>query len=562
VDYSGAIVATGQQSDGRARIGQLPVGYYELAWGAPAASNRVSIGILAPLRAPTPLTSPIGIDVAMAWFFPQEAMAPPANLCALAGMNRVRDRLSWPELEPARGVFPVPTRYDASVRAQAAAGLQVLEVNHCSAAWANPNSKRFPLDLRDAYNFYRRIARRWAGQVEAVEPWNEADIEMFGGHTGSEMASLQKASYLGLKAGNPNVVACLNVLAIHRAATLQDFAANETWPYFDTFNLHHYDPLQNYPGLYADFRAVSAGRPLWVSECSVHVKWQGDERLRELSGQDLRLQAERLTKTFTLSLFEGASAVFYFMLPQYSEGQSQFGLLHLDLTPRPGFLALAAVGRLLADAKALGRMPLADQSSQAYFFDAKPDGQSADVAVAWSQGETNIDLPSMPRACYDCLGREHPLEARTLPLNQEPLFLVFGQGSRPELIPPPKPAPLLPGEPSTVVLQALLPEADIVLKESAYKIGPSHTKAVPVFVYNLGSSQAHGRLRVNAPKQWGAHLPGETFDLAPGDRKALTLNITCPATDGWNEAGLSITGDFGARGRPLLALRFVPGTPK
>ena len=240
VDYEGKTVVEGRLEKGRAELGKLPVGYYELAWGEAAVSNRVSLGVLEPLRAPTPLTSPIGIDVAMAWFYPKESMAAPANLCALAGMNRVRDRLSWPELEPKRGEFAASTRYDDSAQAQVAAGLKVLQVAHASAPWANPNGMHFPLDLRDIQAFYREMARRWQGQVEAFEPWNEADIKEFGGHTGSEMATLQKAAYLGLKAGNSNVVACLNVFAIHRQATLSDFGANEAWPYFDTFNLHHY----------------------------------------------------------------------------------------------------------------------------------------------------------------------------------------------------------------------------------------------------------------------------------------------------------------------------------
>ena len=88
-----------------------------------------------------------------------------ANLCALAGMNRVRDRLSWPELEPKKGEFAATNRYDWSVQAQSAAGLQVLQVGHHSPAWANPNGKRFPLDLRDAYNFHRALAQRWQGEV-------------------------------------------------------------------------------------------------------------------------------------------------------------------------------------------------------------------------------------------------------------------------------------------------------------------------------------------------------------------------------------------------------------
>ena len=179
------------------------------------------------------------------------------------------------------------------------------------------------------------MARRWTGQAVAFEPWNEADITMFGGHTGSEMASLQKAAYFGLKAGNSNVIACQNVFAIHRSSTLADFNDNEAWPYFDTFNLHHYESLQNYPKLYTEFRAVSGGRPMWTTECSVHVRWSGDEKLKELSEEDLRLQSERVTKTYALALHQGSKAVFYFMLPHYSEGKVQFGVLRPDLTPRP-----------------------------------------------------------------------------------------------------------------------------------------------------------------------------------------------------------------------------------
>ena len=214
VDYEGRIVAEGWVTTGPVELGRLPVGYYELQRSAGQVTNRLSLGVLETLHAPTPLSSPIGIDVAMAWFYSKDKMPDVASLCALAGVNRVRDRMSWPELEAEKGVFAPTNRYDWSVQAQAAAGLQVLEVGHRSPAWANPVGKRFPLDLRDTYNFHRAIARRWRGEVVAFEPWNEADIPDFGGHTGSEMASLQKAAYLGLKAGNPKVIACLNVFAV------------------------------------------------------------------------------------------------------------------------------------------------------------------------------------------------------------------------------------------------------------------------------------------------------------------------------------------------------------
>ena len=557
IDYEGKTVAEGRVEKGRAELGKLPVGYYELAWGEGAVSNRVSLGVLEPLRAPTPLTSPIGIDVAMAWFFPKESMAAPANLCALAGMNRVRDRLNWPELEPKRGEFAATTRYDDSMQAQVAAGLKVLQVAHASAPWANPNGKHFPLDLRDIHAFYREMAHRWRGQVEAFEPWNEADIKEFGGHTGSEMATLQKAAYLGLKAGNSNVIACLNVFAIHRQATLSDFDANEAWPYFDTFNLHHYEQLQGYPKLYADFRAVSGGKPLWVTECSVRVKWQGEERLRELSAEDQRLQSERVTKTYALALHQGAAAIFYFMLPHYSEGLVQFGLLHSDLTPRPGYLALAAVGRLLADAKPLGRVDLAEKAGQAYFFSARPDGKPADVVVVWAQPEASFELPAEPLACFDHLGRPFPVAGKVLKVGPAPFYAVLAKGSHPELLPPPKPAKLLPGEPGPLVLQALLPETSIVLDRSAYKLSGERTNTIPVFLYNFGQKQARGRLSLTAPEGWSGELPREV-EVAPGERKELTLKLDTPATNSWSQASIRINGDFGALGRPLVAFRLVP----
>jgi hypothetical protein len=558
VDYEGATVAQGRlDEDGRAHLGKLSVGYYELLCKVGAETNAVTLGVLEPLRAPTPLTSPIAIDVAMAWFFPKERMAAPANLSALAGINWVRDRLSWPELEPQRGQFASATRYEAAAQAQAAAGLQVLQVGHASPGWANPNGKRFPLDLRDIYRFYREMARRWQGQVLAIEPWNEADIDVFGGHTGSEMASLQKAAYCGLKAGDPKGIVCLNVFAIHRAATLQDFHANEAWGYFDTYNLHCYEQLQGYPKAFADHRDVSAGKPMWVTEVSVRVKWDTNSPLKELSPEDARLQAERLTKTYALLLHQGAAEVFYFMLPHYPEGVCQFGLLHDNLTPRPGYLALAAVGRLLADAKPLGRVELGQKAGQAYFFSAKPDGKAADVVVAWAQTNATLELPSAPRAYYDHLGRPVPVAGKLLHVGRAPLFAVLPRGARPALLPPPKAAKSLPGKPGPLVLQALLPEADVVVNESAYKFGAATTKPVPVFLYNFGTAASGGQLAVTVPDGWTASLPAEV-EVAPGERKELTLTLTRQGTNAWKEAGVRITGDFGRQGRPVLALRFVP----
>ena len=500
------------------------------------------------------MDSPIGIDVALAWCFPQDKWATAISLCQLAGMNRVRDRVSWPDMEPKRGELAATNRYDLALQAEDDAGLQVLDVNHIAPQWANPNGKRMPLDLRDAYNFYRALAKRWRGKIVALEPWNEAEIIEFGGHTGNEMASMQKASFLGLKAGNPGLTVCENVFAIHRQTTLRNFNDNHAWPYFDTFNLHHYDPFTNYPQLYAACREVSAGRPMWTTECSWTVDWTGDEQLKEPDAENTRLQSERVAKTYSLSIHEGTKAVFFFMLPHYSERKIQYGLLHPDLTPRPGFVALAATGRLLAGAQSQGRVDTRDKSVQGYLFRAKPDGKEADVLVIWSDGEGEFELPKQPETCFDHLGRAVAVTGKSLRLTRAPLYFILAADSRPALIPPPKTPAFLPGKPGTVVMQAIMPEDTIDLKRSGYKLAVGRTNAVPIFLYNFGSTKVQGELRVVGPKDWTVEIP-KTVEIAPGERKEMTLNLANSKT--WAMAArVAILGDFGPGGNPVLALRF------
>ncbi len=365
VDYDGKPIAGGTAQGGKARLGRLSVGYYELRQGAAATT----IGVLAPLRSPASASSPIAVDLAMSWFYHASTeKAAAASLCKLAGTAWVRDRMTWGEIEPGREQFAQATRYDESARLQCEAGLRVLQVNHSTPAWAGGSSKHFPEDLRDIYRFLRHTAARWKGRVQAFEPWNEADIEMFGGHTGAEMASLQKAAYWGLKAGNPDVIACLNVFAIARPDTLEDFAANVAWPYFDTCNLHHYIRPDDYPAWYAAFRRISAGRPLWVTEFNQPLPWAGDPKFQELTAADQRLQAERVPIVFASSLHEGPAEAFYFLFPHYVEGRTQFGIVHRDLTPRPAYVALAAVGRLLAGARPLGRWQVSSRQARAFLF--------------------------------------------------------------------------------------------------------------------------------------------------------------------------------------------------
>lgn len=561
VDYEGRTVAQGTNAAGPITLGQLPVGYYELQplrEGLPEKS-RVSLGVLAPLVAPTPRTSPIGVDVAMAQLFPVEQHKAAANLAALAGMNWVRDRLHWRIMEPEKGRFVETSAADESARWQTRAGLQVLQVHCDSPSWTGSKSKRLPTDLRDAHRFMEAMARRWRGLVLAFEPWNEADTPNFGGHIGSEIAAYQKACYLGLKAGNPDVIVCQNVFASPHPNVLADFNANLVWPYFDTFNLHHYTSTDEYVGVYAAFRAISAGKPLWVTEFNLPVQWAGDEKEQEPTDADLRVQAERVAQLFAAALHEGPAVALYFLLPHYSEGQTQYGVLCKDLTPRPAFIALAAVGRILADARPLGRLR-PDNVTRVFAFRARPDGEERDVVVAWTMGgQSVLELPVTPLAVFDHLGRAQTNVTRSLKISPAPMFAVFKKDAlNPTMLqsPPRKPA-LKPGNPSPVVLQALMPEEKVDMNLSAYICSSAKPESILVAAYNFDRQPVTGELTATAPDGWRVTLPSR-LELSPGERKELTVTVDSRGRTTTPADVVRIAGSFGSAGEAVLSLRLAP----
>jgi hypothetical protein len=493
-----------------ASLGNLPVGYFELL--EKNGPGKITAAVLNKVS-PTPDT-PIAIDAAMSWFYANpEQIRDACRLCQLAGVNWVRDRLSWPELQPERGKWADESRYERSMRIQHEAGLKILQVNHASPLWATKNQAHFPDDLRDVYEFYRGLAKRWNGLADAIEPWNEPDLDLFGGHTGCEIASFQKAAYLGLKAGDPSLPVCEAVFAIDRAETLDEFGTNTAYPYFDIYNLHHYIGLPLYSRAYGRHRAVSGGRPMWTTEFNLTINW-ADEATKEPSHEDLRVQGYRVGKVFSGALYEGSEKAFYFILGDYVERNLQYGLIHKDMTPRPAYVAFAAVGRLLNGAKPIGRIDLGNDKLKAYAFDTVVDGARKETVVAWSETKpTNFKLHAA-ESSYDYLGRQLP-QSDHAELTRATVYFVLPPGGTKNLkiIPPPAKPERLDGKPCPVVLQ-IVGKGDS--KQSAFVLDT--TKQLRLIAYNFGDKPAHGTLKLE-----GASGTPTGVNLSPGDRQEWTI---------------------------------------
>lgn len=568
-------------------LGPLALGWYRLELGS---SNQpapfwTSLAVLRRLRAPVPPDSPVAVDTAAAWFArddaPQQRRL--ASLAALAGVGWVRDRLRWRDLQPEPGPLQTrPTTYDTSAEALQGAGLEVLQVFHDTPPWAREQANaggRFAPDLRQVYQLGRALALRFKGRVGAWEPWNEANVATFGAHTVDQMCSWQKAAWLGFKAGDPEVIVGWNpTAAVPTPAHTAGLLANETWPYFDTYNLHTYDWAHAYADLWKPAREAAAGRPIWITEADRGTPHLQNPPWFDQAPRLERLKAEWVAQAYASSLFAGARRHFHFVLGNYQEPQGvQFGLLRLDLTPRPAYVALAAVGRCLAGARALGRWQ-PGQQVQLYAFRACPDGQPRDVLVAWAEKEADWAGRGTATASWtlpprldvqevvDYLGR--PL-GRTFPtpLTSAPVFVFLppGQAATLPLEAPPALAPWRDGIASPVVLQLSGPRSAVRKVEDlpwsegyAYQASADAALEFELRVYNFATNTAVGRLAVlRQPQDWTVSLPAPDFKVAPLDRVTLPATVCLPRAPRERDAWVVLRAECNALGRPALAFRVV-----
>ena len=569
------------------QIGSLRVGWYRLEFGSTNQPDQAwtSLAVLGQLRAPVPVDSPMAVDVAAAWFARDDALQQKrlASLAALAGVNWVRDRLRWRDLQPSPGVLQAPpTTYDSSADALHEAGLNVLQVFHDTPPWARgePNAGgRFAPDLRHVYALGQALAVRFKGLVAAWEPWNEGNVATFGGHTVDEMCSWQKAAWLGFKAGDPEVIIGWNATAaVPTPAHTEGVLANETWPYFDTYNIHTYDWAHSYADLWKPAREAASGRPLWITEAdrgTPHLKnapwYDQDPRLE-------RLKAEWIPQAYAQSLYAGAKRHFHFILGNYQEPNGvQFGLLRLDLTPRPAYVALAAAGRCLAGGKALGRWR-PGQDVQVFAFRAQPEGLEREVLVVWAEKEVDWQGRGTTTAHWkppanlkvlevvDYLGRSHGTTFPE-PLTSAPVFVLLasGQAATLPLVRPPPLAARRTGNPSPVVLQMSLPRSTVRKVEDlpwsegyAYQTASGRALDLHLYAYNFATNTVAGRLRIERqPRDWAVTLPVETLTVASMARQPLRGSLQIPdgadLRDGW----VVLKADCGAHGQPVLAFRVL-----
>jgi hypothetical protein len=174
------------------------------------------------------------------------------------------------------------------------------------------------------------------------------------------------------------------------------------------------------------------------------------------------------------------------------------------------------VGRLLNDAKPIGRVDLGDDKLKAYAFETQVDGENKETLVAWSEtDEKSVSIRAAEKT-LDYLGREMPLRKK-VKLTRAPVFFIMPPGGSKTLTvqPPPAKAEWREGKPSPIVLQLL---GTTAFEQSALYVGKS--KELKLVAYNFGSKAARGKLILK-----GATGDAGEINLAPGARDERTIVV-------------------------------------
>ena len=293
-----------------------------------------------------------------------------------AGFSAIRDELYWHRVEPERGRFIFPQRYDSYLALAVKNRLEPLIVlNYGNDLYTESSGKRgFPQtpETRRAFVRYtRELIARYGDRVKHWELWNEPN----GVRPVEECLPLLKEVYRAVKEADPEakLISCGGAGAGGGpgGGYIRPLIKNGGLEFQDGFSIHPYmspyDPDTGYPcGDDSPIREVSVPAAwrfldnfigknrkadgskleLWVTE----IGWPSGEAgfINEC------LQGSYLVRLYLYSRRSGAAArVFWYDFLndgiQQACGEHNFGILRADFSPKPAYAAAVNFAAMLGN---------------------------------------------------------------------------------------------------------------------------------------------------------------------------------------------------------------------
>jgi hypothetical protein len=246
-----------------------------------------------------------------------------------------------------------------------------------------------PRDPILAYRLANRLAHDLGDRARYFEVWNEPNIGFFMGRT-EDYAAVLKAAYLGAKDADPRFGVLIGSAAGTPGPFYDQVYDNNAGAYFDIYNQHWYGGPDALFGFMESVRAQLAAhgirKPMWMTEMGMRAYPGPDGGFTQVE----REQTSYLARAYACSFATGIARFHYFYLQEFLEGDvSLWGIIRDDQTPKPAYVALAALLRQLGEARCLGFR----QTDGGYLI-AFRRGPGDVVAMAWGKAGQRLRLPA------------------------------------------------------------------------------------------------------------------------------------------------------------------------
>jgi hypothetical protein len=310
---------------------------------------------------------------------PASAVEPGLNLLSLnaagvqdtktLGTPWVRMFITWPDIEPSRGVFAQNwfQYYEQEFQALPAGTKVILDVVD-SPRWetGSSNEKTPPMSAQEYGQFVGLLAQRFGPRVAAYEIWNEEDEARWWstGPDPTQYVHLLQAAYPAVKAAEPNATVVLGGLTGNDYPYLQGVYAAGGKGYFDAVGVHTdtacnilspYEFLRGpdnrlIPDSFLAYREVHAtmlangdDKAIWMTELSWRTTsavceegaWAG----KKAQGVSDEQQASYLREAYHC-LAQDAYVQVALWFPVQDEGVITAGLLRANGSRKPSFDAM------------------------------------------------------------------------------------------------------------------------------------------------------------------------------------------------------------------------------
>ena len=366
-DAFGRLLRKGRMRNGFIELSDLPCGYY---WFFADGKER-SFCILPP-AAEEGRDLPFAVDVAVRGGLGdfrgemKKGIRFYRRLLELSGLTAFRERFYWSEIERKPGVFDFS--HAERILNPLTEGMKT------SFVVSNPPEFRkgrngLPSSLVDVYRFARASAERFRGKALCWEFYNEQDQGALFLSEPWKYTALQKAAWLGFKAGDPDSLVTAGSFCTYPLGGKMisgAMFAGEMAEYCDFFNFHIYTPLSRYPEVVTGLRnflheELKCDMPIWITECGTHSEgdatFQGVSRkTRSLNKKQEMLWCEFLPKANLFLRQMGVSRIFNFVLRRHIErnGLKEWGMVRKDLSVKPLYAAFAVMNREIGFAELMG----------------------------------------------------------------------------------------------------------------------------------------------------------------------------------------------------------------